>query len=169
MTHDADSGTIREFLSRHLSRFYIYIYSFFSRGVRYDDRSSASTRYVFFLLRRETIHFRSSFDRRYPGSWSVLGWGKIARRKTCIEAYRDGRAMMADSLLERASSGLEMSWTNEEDEERCVCVCVWKTETRIELIEIPDGLGRRFITLGHNRPVLFPLLPFGFAARRPKG
>lgn len=46
---------------------------------------------------------------------------------------------------------------------------MWKTERRIELIEIPDGLARRFITLGHNRPVFFPLLPFGFAAPRPKG
>lgn len=81
VTHDADSGTVREFLSRHLSRFYIYTYinSFFSRGVRYDDSTCWS----------ESV--RSSFDIRDRG-WNVLGWVEKIGGKKRIEAYGDGRS-----------------------------------------------------------------------------
>lgn len=75
---------------------------------------------------------------------------------------------MADSC---GTSDLGLRDEFEEDEEGVVeWRTEWKTERRIELIEIPDGLARRFITLAHNRPVFFslpfPSLPFplGFAA-----
>lgn len=64
---------------------------------------------------------------------------------------------MADSC---GTSDLGLRDEFEEDEEGVVeWRTEWKTERRIELIEIPDGLARRFITLAHNRPVFFSL-PF---------
>lgn len=106
MTHDADSGTVREFLSRHLSRFYIYIYTYIYRERKRLllsrsplRRRSPFLRDTFSSYGARIESARSSFDpvRRYPGSWNVLGSvEKIGRgeKKRSIEVYGvsfDGR------------------------------------------------------------------------------
>lgn len=58
----------------------------------------------------------------------------------------------------RSDLGLRDEFEEDEEEESVV---EWKTERKMELIEIPDGLARRFITLAHNRPV-FPSPPVRF-------